>query len=135
MQAGALAVADKDEGAGPLVEHEGKILRAHHRGYLVVDPVPSDHFGGDGRGKRRLPVVIARHGIVAAIGELRLGTVKARCTLDHFVQALFKQVLHFGHQAARSAAQYRGLRDDVVGIARLHHGNRDHSRFQRVDIA
>ena len=31
VQAGAVAVADEDEGAGPRLQHEGEILRAHHR--------------------------------------------------------------------------------------------------------
>ncbi len=34
MQARAVAIADPDEGARPRVQHEGKILRAHHRRQL-----------------------------------------------------------------------------------------------------
>ena len=61
--------------------------------------------------------------------------MKARRTLDHLMQALFQKVLHFGYQAARGAAQERGLRNDIVGIAGLHHGDRDHGRFQWIDVA
>ena len=37
MQARAVAVADPDEGARPRVQHEGEILRAHHRRQRGVD--------------------------------------------------------------------------------------------------
>src|SRR5258708_19045115 len=61
MQPGGRAVADEDEGAGPGLQHEGKILRAHHRRRVDVDALASGDLRGNRGRKRRLPLVIAGH--------------------------------------------------------------------------
>ena len=87
-------------------------------GDVVVDALAPDDLGGDRGGERGLPLVVAGHRIVALVGELGLGAVEPRGAFHHLVQALLQEVAHLGREAARGAAQVRGLRDDVVGRCR-----------------
>ena len=135
VQSRGVAVADENERAGPRLQHVGKVLSAHDRRHRVVDPVLADHVARDLGGERGLPLVIARHRIVALVDELRLGAVELRGALDHLVEALLDQVAHRRIERARGAGQLRGLRDDVVGGAGVKLRDRDHRRLQRIDVA
>ena len=46
------AIANEDESAGAGLQHKREILRAHHRRHVGIDPLASDHLGGD-RGRKR----------------------------------------------------------------------------------
>ncbi len=58
-----------------------------------------------------------------------------RGALDDLVQPRLQEVAHLGREAARGAAQMRGVRNDVVGRAGVEHADRNHRRLQRVDVA
>ena len=91
MQPRAVAVADPDHGAGPRFQHEGKILRAHHRRIVGVDALAADDLAGDLR--REIASArswFAQHRIIALVGQLGGRAVKLRGAFDDFVQALLQ---------------------------------------------
>jgi hypothetical protein len=64
MQSGAVAVADVNKGARPLLQHESEILRAHHRRKVAIDLIwPCDLARniGNERGTVR---IVHQHGIL-----------------------------------------------------------------------
>ena len=80
--------------------------------------------------------MVARHRIVAPDSRAWPWRRRAaRCPRPPRCSRVLEQVAHLRREAARGAAQLRGLRDDVVGRAGLEHADRDHRRLQRIDIA
>ena len=116
MQAGAVAVAAKDEGARPLVEHEGKILGPHHRRGIGLHLVLADDLARHARRKGGLTLVVHHHRIAVGVADLGLGAIKPRGAFDDGVDALAQQIADLDRQGARRAAQLGVLRNDVVGM-------------------
>ena len=80
----AVAHAKQDEGAGPLQQHEGKILATHHRRGAIVDPVRSDDVArGLGR-EVGLVRMIDRRRIHPGVGRLRRAAIGARDAIGDF---------------------------------------------------
>ncbi len=135
MESGGIAVADEDEGAGPRLQHVGEILRPHHGRHRGIDACRTHHVARDRGREGRLRRVIFQHRIASLVGQPGARAVQPRGAFDHLVQALLQEIAHIGRQAAGGAAQLRGLRDDVVGVAGLEHADRHHGGLQRIDIA
>ena len=136
MQPGAVAVADEDEGARPLLQHEGEILRAHHRRHGGVDTRAADDLASDRGRERGLALVVAQHRIVALVGRASPSRRRA-CAVPSTTSCrrASSRSRTSAIEAARGAAQLRGLRDDVVGVAGLEHADRHHRGLQRIDVA
>ena len=135
MQAGAVAVADEDEGAGPRFQHEGEILAAHQRRRVGVDASRRRPRRSRPRSRTRSAFVVPGHRIVPVVGERRLGAVGLGGPLHDLAQPVLQRVAHLGQQAARGAAQGRGLRDHVVGRAGVELADRDQAGLDRIDAA
>ena len=61
MQAGRVTVADEDEGAGLLLQHEGEILGAEHRRRVCIDVGLACHFRRHPRGDIGLGGMVHQH--------------------------------------------------------------------------
>ena len=135
MQAGAVAVAEPNEGARPLLQHVGEVFGAHPRRALLMTLSLPAISPATAAAKAVLALLVHQHRIAGRIGQLRFGAVKPRRALDHLPHPLLQQIAHPGGEAARGAAQLDVLRDDVVGVAALEHADRDDRGLERVDVA
>jgi hypothetical protein len=79
--------------------------------------------------------MISGHRIIASIGELGGGAVQLCGSGDYLVQTPLQEVAHLGCEAARGAAQTRGLRNHVIGRTGLKHADRNYSGAERIDVA
>ena len=96
MEGGRIAVADEDEGAGTLFQHEGKVLAGHGRIDIGVDIGSARHLGRDGDGMFGFPVVIDGHRAFAFVIDLRLGAMGADDTFDDLADPRFGKIAMMG---------------------------------------
>ena len=65
------AVAGPDVAAGPMLEHESEVLRAHAGVGVAIDVVVARHIRGGGRGQLRLGGAVDRRGIATLVPDCR----------------------------------------------------------------
>ena len=135
MQACRVAIADENESTGAGFQHIGKVLATHHRRHRGVDLVGTGNFFGDRRGKCGFALVVRQHRIAGPQIKPHLGTMEVRSTFDHLADPLAQEFAHMRREGAVGAAQHRGLRNHVVGIAGLEGADRNHCRIERIDVA
>ena len=131
VDAGRVAVAEEDVGAGPLLQHEGEILRAHQRRDARVDRARAADAGRHPGHEPGLLRVVAGDRVAAIVLDRRRGPEGRRQRLDERADARLAEVAHRLRQGAHRAEQGRGLRDDVEGLARLD-GSRSRPRRIRA---
>src|SRR6185437_11219068 len=88
----AIAVADPDEGAGPLVQHKREVLRPHHRRQRRIDVCAARDRAGDGCGKLGLSFVIDEYRIIPPVIQLGFGAVGRRRSLKRTSGARLRAV-------------------------------------------
>ena len=108
MQPGAVAIADEDEGARPLLQHVGEILRAHQRRNVGIDLVPPAISRATSAAKAVSRVVVHHHRIAMVIIDLGGRAVKLGRAFDHLADAFLQQfadLLASGCARCRAAAR------------------------------
>ena len=135
MEALGVAIADENERARTRLEHVGEILSAQHRRHVGIDPVRPCDLACHGHGEVRFARMVIEHRIAPPQAQARRRAMKPRRALDHFGDPLGHEFAHLGLEGPRRAAQFCGLRDDVVGGAGLKDRDRHHRRLDRIDIA
>ena len=95
---------------------------------------PGDLAGDVGR-EGRFALVVDHDRIAVGVGDLGGGAIEPRGAVDHLADALLQDLPDLGRERAGGAAQQCVLRNDIVGMARLEHADRDHGGLQRIDVA
>src|SRR5690606_14277455 len=94
------AVAEIDVTAGFRLQHEGKILRTHHRRRLGADIVGSDHLGSDFGGDSDVRRVVDERWIAPFVAQARTAAEGRGDVLANCAHALFDLVLDLRQEAA-----------------------------------
>ena len=131
----AVTHADQNHRAGTRLQHEGEILGAHHRNELVVDALGADDVAGDIGGNAGLARMIHRHRIHPRVFRLGRAAIGAGDAVGDLADAALDEIAHLGVERAHGAAELGDLRNDVEGGAGVELRDRDHRRFQRIDVA
>ena len=112
VQAGAVAVADEDVGAGPRLQHVGEILAAHRPAAVSASTALADDLGGDLGGKGGLlRRWLTGHRIAALVVEpapWRRRRLRSPATIA--LHARLDQVAHAVVERADGAGELGGAR-------------------------
>src|ERR1700722_15829052 len=92
MQGRAVAVADKDERAGPRLEHEREVLRPHGRRRIRIDIAFARDLARDARREVGLSAMIDGRWIAAAILDARARSARFGQAGGDLVDPLFDPI-------------------------------------------
>ena len=121
MQSGARAIADPDEGTWSSVEHERKILCAHHWRKSGVDFVRTGNLASDRCGKLRLLLVVYKHRVAAFVGKLGLGAIGGGSALHNHRQTFLEKIANLGDIGDRvTAGESFGEIESVKAVSDLY---------------
>ena len=128
-----IVLAEPDVAAGPLQQHEGEVLRTHHRVTLADDVIGAQQLDS-GRGRPLgFSRVVDRGRILALVADLGTGAVRRRDPRHQRLDRSLDHILHLGIKRTDRAAQYRLTGYDIVRGAAVELADADHGRVERPD--
>ena len=131
----AIAIADEQVTAWHLFEHEGKVFAARQGATLAHHLVSPHQFFGHIAGEVGLGQVVHQHGVTALVVDVGADPIALGLGVNQLGDAFLQQDANIAVQRAHAQAQRCGLRDHVVGHARIERADRDDGHLLRVDVA